>query len=455
MGVGLNLIGTLAKPAELESWFNLVWEWTSAEFPGMAAGAGLGQGPFDEHPCVHLRFHPAADPVKIWMPEASTVKVSADTASAGPGYHLFLCGYLHSLAAKFDMSWESEDDDNESRDRNNPTFFSRDPEQTYYQMFGWLATMASSANMMAGSGSFHLAMPPAHQFMSDKPLITCMGARSSEWLQAVSKNPGAGADVFPWLNPGVGAEFILNRALVHMWSDIRWCPPIADGDEVMMRNVLNLLAQAFKTDPNLKYPWREWSEIMGYLRIDDQLSALVAKKAKAEPEGELIGYRRNDVRVMLDQGWSVLVPGRYAESGTYDPSTQNHTWEFWDDDMLIWFTTYPTYGNEAGKVMPVDEAILELDQLQENIGELVEEEASGKIWRRSFVSGDPDKTEAWRFSSILLVPGRLAMTHVFTDKKSDLVEALNFFRNIDNSAGTSIQYLEQPKFPRLDLVCAS
>ena len=455
MGIGLNLIGKLSSKEKLESWFNGVWEWLSAEYPGMASGAGLGQGPYDEYPSVELRFHPAADPVKIWMPEPSIVNVTADTASAGPGYHLFLCGLFRAMATKFKITWGSKDEDDEARERNNPSFFSGDAEQTFQEMFGWLRAMAASANSMLGSGSFHLSMAPTHQFCANLPLITPMGPRSSEWLLEVSKNPTLGADVFPWLNPGVNAEFLLNRALVHMWSDIRWCPPIADGDDSMMRNVLGLLAQAHKQEPGLNYPWREWSEIFGYLRIEDELSALVKAKAAAAPEKEPIGYRRREVRVTLDQGWSVMVPGAFAESGTFDPNTQNHTWEFWNDDLLIWFSTYPTCVEETGKIMPVAQMTQEMNQLQTNLGLPVEEDTSGKIWRRTFSNADPDKAGAFRFSSILLVPGRLALTHVFSDKKSDLEYALKFFKHIDNTAGTAAKYVQQPRFPRLDLVCAN
>jgi hypothetical protein len=455
MGIGLSLIGKLSSKVKLETWFNGVWEWLSTEFPGMATGAGLGQGPFDEYPFIDLRFHPAADPVKIWLPEPKVLNLTADTASAGPGYHLFLCDLLRAMGQKFKISWDGRDEDEETKLRNNPTFFSGDPEQAYREMFNWLRTMAASANMMAGTGSFHLSMPPTHQFMSELPLITPMGPRSAEWLQEVSKNPGAGADVFPWLNPGVGPEFLLNRALVHMWADVRWCPPIADGDEKMLRKVLDLLEQAYKLNPNLNYPWREWSEIFGFLKMESGLSAYVDEKATKAPAAEPIGYRRREVRVMLDQGWSVTVPGCFAETGTYDPETHNHTWEFWNNELLIWFTTYPTCADETGKILPIAEMTKELDQLQANLGQLVEEEAGAKIWRRTFETSDPDKKGSFRFSSILLVAGRLALTHVFADKAADLEHALTFFKSIDNSAGSATKYIEQPRVPRLDLVCAN
>ncbi|MBX9687908.1 MAG: hypothetical protein K2X27_14475 [Candidatus Obscuribacterales bacterium] len=451
MGVGLNLIGQLAAPQELENWFNAVWDWLGKSYPGMASGAGLGKTPDDEYLNVTLRFHPAADPVKLWLSDAQVLHVSAETASAGPGYHLFLCDVFWTMAETFGISWAPEDDESDP-DRSNPTFFSKDPEQAYYEMFSWLASMAASASIMSSSGTFRLAMSPSYQFFSEQALITSMGPRSAAWLKEVAKNPGAGADVFPWLKPDAGAEYLLNRALCHMWTDIRWCKPIADGDEILMRNVLFLLKEAYKLDPALNYPWREWAEIMAYAKVEDELSPMVRKNAVAAPISEPIGYRRRELRVMLDQGWSVLIPGSFSESGTFDPATMNHNWQFWNDELMIWFTTYPTYGDASGNIMPVNEAIKELDELQKNLGDFVEEDSSGKVWRRTFMSGDPQKSDSFRFSSILLVPGRLAMTHVFSQKKDDLDSAIGFFKAVDNTAGNSIKYLDQPRWPRVDLV---
>ncbi len=451
MGVGLNLTGKLAKPAMLEDWFNGVWDWMSQTYPGLASGAALGQGPYDEFPRVLIRFHPAADPVRIWFPEEGLISVAADTVSAGPAYHLFLCDLLWKLSSRFQIGWDPETDDGHS----NPTFFSGDTEQTYTEMFSWLASMASSADMMAGQGHFNLSMSPSYQFFSELPLITPMGPRSSQWIKEVSKNPQAGTDIFPWLKPGTGAEFLLNKAISHMWTDIRWCPPLGDGDAALMNVVVDLLKAAYKADPKLNYPFREWAELLAYLQIDDEMRELVFAEARKAPETESIGYRRREVRAMLDQGWSLLVPGNFSESAQFDPQTRNHTWQFGGEDFMIWFTTYPTYGDDAGNIMPVADAVLELDDLQKNLGKLVEEDTQGKIWRRTFITEPGDKGRAYRFSSIFLVPGRLALSHVFSEKESDLGIAVQFFRSIENNAGSSNRYVEQPKFPRVDLVLSS
>ena len=448
MGVGLNLTGKLANPAKLEPWFNDVWEWMSQELPGMATGAALGQGPFDEFPRVMLRFHPAADPVKIWFPEDGLISVSADTVSAGPGYHLFLCDLLWKLAGRFQIGWDPETDDGHS----NPTFFSGDPEQTYYEMFSWLGSMASSASLM-GAGTAYLSMSPSYQYFADAPLITPLGPRSKEWIAEVSKNPGAGADVFPWLNAGISAEYFLNKALVHMWCDVRWCPPMADGDQNLMEAVSGLLSAAYKLDPNLNYPWREWAEMIAFLNRDDPMREFVFDKARSIPDSNLLGYRRREVRVHMDQGWSCLVPGNFSETAQYDPQSHNHTWQFAGDDLMIWFTTYPTYGDNNGNVMPVSDAVLELDELQSNMGELVEEATSGPIWRRIFMTpGDPEKKRAYRFSAIFLVPGRLALSHIFSERADDIHLAREFFNTIENTAGSAARYVEQPRYPRVDLV---
>lgn len=449
MGVGLSLTGKLASPTQLEPWFNEVWEWLTATFPGMATGAVLGQSPSDDFPKVLLRFHPAADPLKIWFTdESGSIAVSADTVSAGPGYHLFLCDLLWKLSQKFQIIWDPETDDGHS----NPTFWSGDAEQTYYEMFSWLASMASSASMMSAEGSYYLSMSPSYQFFADAPLITPMGPRSEAWIAEVAKNPGAGADVFPWLNAGATPDFLLNKAIAHMWTDVRWCPPMGDGDQALMHMTCGMLTAAYKLDPTLNFPWREWAEMIAFMNMEDEMRTTVFEKAKAAPEREPIGYRRREVRAFMDQGWSALVPGNFSESAQFDPQSRNHTWQFAGDDMMIWFTTYPTYGDSAGNIMPVADAVLELDELQANIGDFVDEDTQGKIWRRTFQTPGDDKGRASRFSSIFLVPGRLALSHVFSDRQSDLALARQFFQTVQNTAGNSVTYVEQPRFPRVDLV---
>ncbi len=453
MGLGLNLTGVLAEPAQLETWFNGVWDWLKANYPERATSATLGQGPGDQFPCVRVRFHPAAEPVKLWLSHESILNVLAETISAGPGYHLFLCDLLSAMGEKFGIMWEPETDEEELRDKLNPAFYSGERDQAYKEMFlclgGMLAGMRTIPNY--DKKKFFINMSPTYQFVSEMPLMTPMGPRDNAWIDKVIKKPSEGADVFAWFNPETGAEFLRNKAISQMWCDVRWGPPLTEEDESVMATVLLDLKKAYELDPFLDYPWVEWNELLGYLEANDEMSVIVAKNAKNALGGPLIGYRRLEVRTRLDQGWSILVPGSMAEAQAFDDSSVNHTWQFFNDVFTIWFTTYPTLGDAKGNIMPVAEAINELDELQSNMGELIEEDRKGKVWRRTFKSGDPKKSSNFRYSAIFLVPGRVAMAHFYTSKEGDGEIAKRFFRTVDNSAGDSAGYVEQPKAPRPDL----
>ncbi len=457
MGLGLNLTGVLAEPAQLENWFNGVWEWLSATYPHKASSANLGMGPNDQYQRVLLSFHPAAEPVKIWLSHEQIVNISAPTISAGPGYHLFLCDLLTALGEKFGISWEPDTDEEDLRDKHNPVFFSQDREQAYKEMFHWLNMMLVGMKQIPDFEKlkFFIAIPPTYQFVSEMPLMTVMGPRDKAWMQKVIAKPTDGADIFPWFKPEMDAEFLRNKAISQMWCDLRWGAPLTEEDEIIVATVLTDLKAAYEMDPFLDYPWTEWAELLAFLEANDEMSTIVSRNAKNALKRPQIGYRRLEVRAQLDQGWSCLVPGSMAESQAFEASSANHTWQFFNDVYTIWFTSYPTLADANGTVMPVEAAVLELDELQSNMGELIGEDRSGKVWRRTFKSGNPKNPSSWRFSSIFLVPGRVAMAHFYCSKESDGEIAKRFFRTVENSAGDSAAYIDQPKFPRADLAFCS
>ena len=46
-----------------------------------------------------------------------------------------------------------------------------------------------------------------------------------------------------------------------------WRPPLLEEERRLFRNVARLLELAWREDPALDYPWREWQEVLGYLGI--------------------------------------------------------------------------------------------------------------------------------------------------------------------------------------------
>jgi hypothetical protein len=101
-----------------------------------------------------------------------------------------------------------------------------------------------------------------------------------------------------------------------MWTGVRWRRPETAEDVGQLQRILAWLHSAYVRDPTLDYPWREWEELRGYLDGADPVPPHARR-----PTGPLIGYRRRNVRVRLGNGWSISVPGSFAESregdGTY------------------------------------------------------------------------------------------------------------------------------------------
>ena len=47
-----------------------------------------------------------------------------------------------------------------------------------------------------------------------------------------------------------------------MWREVRWRVPLTDDEGRLLMDVHLDLAGAFRLDPSLDYPWREWRELM-------------------------------------------------------------------------------------------------------------------------------------------------------------------------------------------------
>jgi hypothetical protein len=154
-----------------------------------------------------------------------------------------------------------------------------------------------------------------HQFDVPEPILTQLGPRTMEWLEAVSREPTSGQDIFPWWEDGHGAEYHLGRAVCYMWNAVRWRDPLTENEAELLQSVLNHLDMAYNLDPDLKYPWHEWSELLQYLGSQYEQADLVREMAdKSGHEGaEPLGYRRHDVRKNLGGGWSVVIPGDFVE----------------------------------------------------------------------------------------------------------------------------------------------
>jgi hypothetical protein len=115
-------------------------------------------------------------------------------------------------------------------------------------------------------------------------LLTPLGPRDEAWLRAVAEEPQRGKDVFPWWEPGIHAASRRGRALSRLWTEVVWRPPLLEEERRLFRNVARLLEQAWREDPMLDYPWREWQEVLGYLGLGGTLAEEVSRRASLHME---------------------------------------------------------------------------------------------------------------------------------------------------------------------------
>ncbi|MFO0852363.1 MAG: hypothetical protein U0871_27955 [Gemmataceae bacterium] len=327
----LDLSGAKLTKADARDWLARAAVWFEAV--GDAVLAADVERDADDKPVLEIACHPAAPDAEIRVSASGVVRASAVTGPAGPGYHAHLCGLLTAFADEFEFVWEQADD---------PTGFA---------VAGDVAALAkafrdglrrkahallSTLREWAGE-PVPLGLPADHGFTHPGPVLTPLGPRSAEWLAAVAADRLGGADVFPWREPALDAVFYRDRALTLLWCEYPWRPPLTADEGELADQIAADLATAHQLDPVLPLPWREWAEVAAHLDADAgqftvepvsaELRAEVARRAAETPPADPpIGYRRGPVRVPLADGWSVQVPGGFAEGWAAD----GKTWCGWD-----------------------------------------------------------------------------------------------------------------------------
>lgn len=257
-----------------------------------------------------IDLHPAAPPLIITATDSGRVAVTGETAVAGPGYHRFVGRVLERLATEVGIEWTDGDGALTFADR--PT-----SEQAY---LAWLGPQLARARVSArrGARGIHLGMPPGTRVTSEAALATVLGPRDEAWLDAAIADPRVALDITPWWTDATDGQYLRNRALVLMWLEVRWRAPAVDGEADLQDEVHRLLSRAFPMDPAQTYPWHGWAQLAAFRGINDQMAKQAAGRAGRETEPTPpIGYRRDPVRI-TQEGWSLEIPGTYAERRTPD-----------------------------------------------------------------------------------------------------------------------------------------
>jgi hypothetical protein len=176
-----------------------------------------------------------------------------------------------------------------------------------------------------------LGLPVDHGFTHPGPILTPTGPRPREWLTAADR------DFFPWWVPEPDAAFYRSRALAMLWCEFPWRPPLTEDEGELTDQIAADLEMAHSLDPAGPLPWAEWAEVLAAIAgdrhgftvqgIEPELKAEVFRRAAAITPAPCTGYRRYPVRVAVGGGWTVEVPGSFADGWEAD----GRTWVGWDD----------------------------------------------------------------------------------------------------------------------------
>ena len=217
---------------------------------------------------------------------------------------------LERLGAEVGIEWTDGD--------GALTFADRPTSERGY--LAWLGPQLARANVAVrrGERGIHLGLPAGTRYTSDAALVTVLGPRDEAWLEAAIADPRIALEITPWWADATDGRYLLNRALVLMWQQVRWRAPAVEGEADLLDEVHRLLTRAFPDEPALPYPWHAWSQLCAFRGINDAMSRQASGRATREPEPRPpVGYRRDPVRIS-HEGWSLEVPGSYAERRTPD-----------------------------------------------------------------------------------------------------------------------------------------
>jgi hypothetical protein len=369
-------------------------------------------------PALFAMLHPAAGDMEIVASETGRVVLTASTAVVGPGYHTFLTQLVRRLGADLDVTWALYDGVVET---DELLFESADRVSVEREMLGWLmpALHAARAARARGGDMVHLGLPAGTRFMLPGALATVLGPRDDAWLETAIRQPVSALDVWPWWSDATDARYLLNRALCLMWTDVRWRPPGIVDEAELMDEVRGYLRRAHGLDPSLPYPWREWAELLRFRGGDDPLAGRINAGAGQADNGPLIGYRRGQVTV-LHEGWSVAVPGSFAERRSAD--------EWWGGDAGRSVTLAATATGTPSGPMPPE---VFLDQVAGQLGEGSIPHRLGPVVGKARLTTDTSSgIEVAVLDGYSAVVGSGAAIKIVFDNPSDWEWALETWRSL-------------------------
>ena len=358
-------------------------------------------------------LHPAASPLLLTADDEGRVTVGAETGAAGPGYHRFVGRVLERLSGELAIQWTEGDGATAFVDRQGA-------EQLY---LGWLGPQLAAALARArrGERGVPLGMPVGTRVTTEAAMATVMGPRNEAWLEAAIADPRVALGITPWWADATDGQYLLNRALVLMWLQVRWRTPAMEGEADLFDEVHRLLSRAYPFDPGLEYPWHAWTELTGLRGIDDPMARQAAERASAvAPEDPPVGYRRDSV-VISHEGWALEVPGAFAERRSPE--------EWWGGGTGRGITLAATAtGDTDGTPMGAHDFI---DQFAVDLGPDAIAHRSGEVLGRARLMTDASSgVEVGILEGYSAVSGSGAAIKIEFDDPADWQWALDMWRSL-------------------------
>jgi hypothetical protein len=366
-----------------------------------------------EKPVLLIVLHPTSPAVEVRLGANGKLRATAITTPAGPGYHIHLCELFRQMAAEFRFAWVADD-------CTDPTnyFASKNRKDCEQHFLRWLADECAK-------GEPNVGVPPGHGFTYPAEVFTPLGPRSRQWLAEVVSDPVKGRDFFAWWNSDLDAAFYCGRALVRLWCDFFWRPPLTEEEGELADQIANDLASAFKIDPGAELPWPEWLELLSAIECDEgfcvtpndrTLSIELWKRTGPLPEEAAharIGYRRWPIRVSLEGGWSIEVPGEFARERGED-----HTWTAWDQTRTVWFQALRFTKRDGSQPSATETAEFGRKSLPEGeaLPSVVRDELRGEAVVGSV---EEDNRTLWRLTGVTGAAGQLAVCNVYSQNEAD------------------------------------
>ena len=439
MGVGLYLTGTYPSDdvgQSPEDWLEQAAAWFESreEEPLMLCRNGANS---NEQPTLFVQLHPCAEEIELSVPAPGVCALLAKTSTAGPGYHIFLCDLLHLFSLHAQIDWDQPDEEEGLGDETG-YFFNRDAALVRQEMLRWLSALSSVVVENCANSELGIrmvSMPLDYSYPTLTGILTPIGPRAPAWFEQMVEAPERGIDFFPWWPEGVGAEFFLGRALTRLWQDVRWRAPITEDEGELLMDIHLDLERAFHLDPHAAIPWREWREMLDYLNdyfgyaefqheegLEDEIKTRAEQIDESVP---LVGYRRHPVQVMLTGGWSLVVPGEFAEEW----EENGETWSAWLGDRTIHFTSWSVCGEDDETLTP--EQILDSRPWPDD-AEIIEHEETPLLGRAVFLPYEEDGQTRWNLKGYSAIEGSFALCNICMQSADDRDWALAIWKTLRN-----------------------